>query len=431
MDADITTASFALPEDGAPRLLLQLAGALESFVLPPQGTVTIGRSSKCDISVDTPDVSWIHAQLEVRRQQVLLRDKASEHGTFVRCRRLDSAPALLAPGEMIQFGSLLGFLQGTPTYARRMPPPVGAEAVDDMVRAIAPTRLTALLVGASGTGKEVCAQQLHRLSRRANAPFIKIDCASLSDAVLDAQPSARMRPGGDQPVIDPTRFIEAAHRGTIFLDEVGALTPSLQAKMLRFVEDGDVIRGCGIHVPVFDVRFIAATRRSLVDEVRQGRFRSDLFYRLAAVTIELPSLAARHDFDLIVAQVLATVAADFGRPVPLLSEGARARLRAHAWPGNIRELRHVLEQALLHLGGERVLGEEDLSFRPQTSELALAGASRHGLLSDVLAEPERIIAALHDAGGHQGVAAAALGISRGTLQTRMDRYGIPRPRRPN
>jgi transcriptional regulator with PAS, ATPase and Fis domain len=444
MESEISTIAGAVHDSQGRRLLVQIDGALRSHPLPERGVLSVGRSPMCDIAIDHPQISRVHAQLELG-PQIFVRDKSSENGTFVRGVRLESAPVGVGIGEAIQFATVLAFVNGGAGTPEPSAP--SCDGAEDMIRAAAPTRLTVLILGETGAGKEVCAERIHALSRRAAAPLVKVNCAALSESLVEALLFGSEKGAYTGANADRAGFVEAAHTGTLFLDEVGELSLAVQAKLLRLLEDGAVTRVGGVQPRPVDVRFVAATNRQLEADVAVGRFRADLFYRLSAVTLRLPPLRDRVDFTELVSTVLRRAADEQQRRIPALTPSAMAALRAHPWPGNIRELRHVLDRALLRAGDTGLLGVEHLDF-PEIIERAPTrsarstpapfiaandvGGSRHSRLDEDIArlEHQRIIEALTRAGGHQGNAARALGISRGTLQARMDRFNIPRPRKP-
>jgi two-component system response regulator HydG len=218
----------------------------------------------------------------------------------------------------------------------------------ELVEQVAPTQATVLIQGPSGTGKELIARALHRLSPRRDKAFIAINCASLPQDLLESELFGHEKgafTGAHQRKLG--RF-ELADGGTLFLDEIGELLPDIQAKLLRALQEGEVERVGGARPVPIDVRIIAATNKDLAHEVAQRRFREDLFYRLNVITIDLPPLAARgDDIPLLAHHFLAAFAKAHRRPIDRFSPAALAALCAHPWPGNVRELRNVIERAVI------------------------------------------------------------------------------------
>jgi DNA-binding NtrC family response regulator len=309
---------------------------------------------------------------------------------------------------------------------------------------VAAGQVTVLLLGETGVGKEVMAARIHRLSPRASKPFLRINCANLSESLLESElfgheagaftGAVRARPG----------LLEAAAGGTLFLDEIGDLPLGLQARVLRALEAREILPIGGRQPRPIDVRFIAATNRDLEADAAAGRFRADLFYRLGGAILRLPPLRERKgEVEGLAEQFLTAAARMNGRDrTPVLSDSARAALLAHRWPGNIRELRNVVERACLLCDGDLILVEHlDLGTRaagpPSRSVTAPPGLAPSpdapgpsGLHEAIdLLERQRILDALEQCQGNQSRAAALLGIARNTLLARIDAYGLPRPRK--
>lgn len=248
----------------------------------------------------------------------------------------------------------------------RMPEMVGrtAEMVElkRMVRLVAPTEATVLIEGETGTGKELVAHAVHRLSRRAERPFVVLNCAAIPEALLEAELFGHTRGAFTGAVQSRTGRIEAADGGTLFLDEIGEMPLALQAKMLRFLECGEIQRvGDNATVRV-DVRVIAATHRNLEKNAAEGLFRLDLYHRLSVFPIDVPALRERMDDVPLLAEA---ILAEFGKDAPRkkLSEAALEKLMAHAWPGNVRELRHALQRALILAAESMEIGGEEIRLR--------------------------------------------------------------------
>ncbi|HYN40592.1 MAG TPA: sigma-54 dependent transcriptional regulator [Thermoanaerobaculia bacterium] len=285
-----------------------------------------------------------------------------------------------------------------------------------LVDRVAARDIAVLVTGESGTGKELIARRLHAHSPRAKGPFVAVNAAALPETLAESELFGAERgafTGADQARAG--RF-EEANGGTIFLDEVGELPVPLQGKLLRVLEERVVRRlGGSREIPV-DVRLVAATNRDLTQESESGRFRQDLFFRLAVVVVNLSPLRERpEDVPLLARHFAARLAARHRVPVPELAAEALAALAAHAWPGNVRELRNVLERAVVVRGGEPI----------RAADLALAGSPPASTSLDrAHREREALLAALRRTGGRREEAASLLGISVRTLYYRLKQWGI-------
>ncbi|GAB4247046.1 sigma-54-dependent transcriptional regulator [Deferrisoma sp.] len=289
---------------------------------------------------------------------------------------------------------------------------------------------TVLITGESGTGKEVVARLIHNLSRRATAPFLEVNCAAIPGSILESELFGHEAGAFTDARRPKEGLLEAADGGTVFLDEVGDMDPGLQAKLLRFLETRRFRRVGGVREARVDVRVIAATNRDLREAIRERGFREDLYYRLNVFPIHVPPLRERPEDVLPLAQhFLEEFARRFHRPVSAISSEAQARLRAYPWPGNVREVRNLMERMAITCRS-RELGPEDLP--PEIRGDGAAGPGRWVLPADGcdLEALERDLArclitqALERTGGNVSQAARLLGLPRGTLRHRMDSLGI-------
>jgi DNA-binding NtrC family response regulator len=316
------------------------------------------------------------------------------------------------------------------------PPDLGDSFVGDspefrrvvqLMERVAPSDSTVLITGETGSGKERAAKLIHARSLRRSRPFVVVECAALQESLLQSELFGHERgafTGADRA--KPGLF-EVAHGGTIFLDEIGEVSPATQTKLLR-VLDTNTFRHVGgtseIHV---DVRVLAATNRDLKAMVRQGSFREDLFYRLSTITLELPPLRRRDsDVDLLARHFAATLNERFGT-AKRISGSALDVLRRHNWPGNVRELQHVIEAAMVVCEGEEILPEH-IAVSGQAGEPVSSrnGAEKPDALPS-LAELERshIRKVLDATGGHRGNAAHILGISERNLYRKLREHDFP------
>ncbi|HVU44703.1 MAG TPA: sigma-54 dependent transcriptional regulator [Terracidiphilus sp.] len=249
--------------------------------------------------------------------------------------------------------------------AERLPEMIGNAQcmleVSRRVRLVAPRITPVLIEGPTGSGKELVAEAVHRLSARSRKPFIAINCAAIPESLLEAELFGHTRGAFTGAVQGRTGRIEAADGGTLFLDEIGEMPLALQSKLLRFVECGELQRVGDNETVKVDVRIIAATHRPLAEHAHTGSFRSDLYYRLAVFLIRTPALSEHsEDLSLLVEHFMQKMGREM--PVKRLDETAMAKLAAHDWPGNVRELEHVLERGIILAGEEPVLTANEIDF---------------------------------------------------------------------
>jgi DNA-binding NtrC family response regulator len=295
-------------------------------------------------------------------------------------------------------------------------------------RAAAPTDATVLLLGESGTGKELIARRLHHLSRRAAKPFVRVNCAAVPLDMWESEFFGHRRGAFTGAAGDRDGRFRLAHRGTLFMDEIGAMAPAAQAKILRVLQDGEFDR-LGDEQPTrVDVRVVAATNSDLEAEAAAGRFRPDLFYRLNVVRIDLPPLRERvEDIPILARRFAAEVATRLARRPPVIPPAAMAELQAYHWPGNVRELRNVIERVIILGGGSGEIPGFDLppappgAGRPESGARGAAVAGDGGpselTLRVVLQAAERaaVVEALRRAAGVRKEAARLLGIDQRNL----------------
>ena len=285
---------------------------------------------------------------------------------------------------------------------------------------------TVLLTGETGTGKDLAAKAIHFNSERASKPFVNITCSALPEQLLESELFGHERGAFTDARQQKRGLLETADGGTVFLDEIGEMTPGLQAKLLRFLEDRTFKRVGGLNDIRVDVRVIAATNRSLDDEVRAGRFREDLFYRLQVMPVRLPPLRERvGDIRLLVAHYIDRYNREFRKRVRGLQPGAQAMLDQYRWPGNVRELRNAIERAML-LADHGLLGAEDFATLSKAATPATFRLPPEGVDLESV-ERQLVIQALQRAGGNQTQAGHLLGINRDQVRYRIEKFGLTKP----
>jgi two-component system response regulator AtoC len=299
----------------------------------------------------------------------------------------------------------------------------------EVIAKVAPHRTTVLITGPSGTGKEVLARALHRFSPRADQPFVAVNCAAIPEALLESELFGHVRGAFTGAVSDHRGLFEQASGSTLFLDEIGDLPTALQAKLLRVLQEGEVRRVGDRVTRQVDARVVAATARDLDADVKTGRFREDLYYRLNVIGVRLPPLVERpEDVPALVRHLLDLHAAKLKIPVPELEPDALRALLDHDWPGNVRELANALERAMVLSRGGR-LGIADLPAAVVTGAAEMLPRLPEGELSlkrhAVAAQGEVIREALKRAGGNRRRAAALLGISVRSLFYKLKALGLP------
>lgn len=303
--------------------------------------------------------------------------------------------------------------------------------VKGLIRRVARSMATVLLLGETGTGKELAARMIHDNSDRCERSFIAVNCAALPEALLESELFGHEAGAFTGATSRKLGRFELADGGTIFLDEIGEIDRSTQVKLLRVLQEKEIVRVGGVETIACDVRILAATNRNLPEEMLAHRFREDLYYRLSVFPIEIPPLRHRvEDIPLLVEHFVRRLGGQFSQDPPEVSHEAMEALGRHSFPGNIRELQNILERACLlccsmdeRPGQRRVIRPEHLPRELISApERPVAGGS-------ALAQGERvmIVEALEDNGWNQSAAARALGISRDNIRYRIRKYGIERP----
>ncbi len=403
-----------------------------AFALPDRGELVIGRDPAAALPVDDTSLSRRHALLRVTPAAITIEDLGSKNGTRIGTRRLVAeTPQPLALGAVAELGGvMLTVVERSVARAPRRKGRSGETSHElvataslqpllDLVARIAPTDLPVLMLGETGVGKDVFAERIHQLSRRAAKAFVRINAAALAESLFESELFGHEAGAFTGAVRARAGLLESADGGTVFFDEVGELPHAIQVKLLRVIDDRRVTRVGGTTGKRVDVRFVAATNRDLSAEVKAGSFRKDLYHRLRGVVVEVPPLRERRtDIPLLAAAFLQRVAPD-----KELGEDALRALAKRPFWGNVRELRNVIERSAL-LARTRRLDAADIVWDERVA------AEPNGATDTTNGEAKQIKAALTRCHGNQTAAAKLLGISRRTLVYKLSALELPRPRRP-
>jgi transcriptional regulator with PAS, ATPase and Fis domain len=373
---------------------------------------------------------------------VRLRDLGSANGVRIGGHFVPSnAEVALPPGVLVEFGQATLVLHGA---SADVAVTGGMAQVRHLVQLAAPSMLNVLLLGETGSGKDVFAETIHRCSPRAAGPMVRLNCAALAESLQDSELFGYEKGAFTGAFGSKAGLVEMAHGGTLFLDEIGDMPLSIQAKLLRTIEHKQVRRVGATTDRTVDVRFVAATHRDLQAMVREGTFRQDLLFRINGIAVRIPPLRER------LAEIV-PLAQEFAQPSSLTA-AAQTRLLQHGWPGNVRELKSAIERAKVLSGGGAIdtahllLGDPSLApearpgpagaapwlppSQPAPSFRSPSVAPGATLAQDIEAlERARIEAALAQTGGNQTRAAELLGLSRRGLVNRLEALDFPRPRR--
>ncbi|MGZ7030491.1 MAG: sigma-54-dependent transcriptional regulator [Thermoanaerobaculia bacterium] len=296
--------------------------------------------------------------------------------------------------------------------------------LDQQIRSAAPTASRVLITGENGSGKEIVARTLHRLSSRAEQPFIDVNCAAIPEELIESELFGHRKGAFTGAIDDRKGKFELADGGTLFLDEIGDMSLKTQAKVLRVLQEQTFQRVGGQQTIKVDVRVIAATNKNLENEIGAGSFRSDLYYRLNVLPIEVPPLRNRGgDVVLLAEHFLRRFAAETGAPKKRLSTGAAAKLKAYHWPGNVRELRNVIERLAILLPGELIAAEDvQLGARPEETTAIPQDLTLREARDEF--EKQYILSRLREYAGNVSRTADALGVERSNLYRKLNAYGI-------
>jgi two-component system, NtrC family, response regulator AtoC len=508
------SAVVTLPPPAEPRieLVVRTRDASKSIAVEMGKVLGVGRGEENAIRLECPSVSRAHLELHPSREGLEVEDLGSSNGTILIRGNLDgslgSGQEQLAPherslmrvGDALRVGSAFLSLQSkrrslTPAKItarsvggpRIMNDPAVKQAYELITRGAA-TEITVLILGETGAGKEAMAETVHQRSPRRDGPFLLLNCAALSETLLESELFGHEKGAFTGAHAAKAGLLESTAGGTVFLDEIGELALGTQAKLLRVLEERSVMRVGATKARRIDVRFVTATNRDLTREVRAGRFRGDLYYRISGLVVRIPPLRERlTEIEPLARYFSSEFSGQMGQPVPELTPGAVEALLSYEWPGNVRELKNVMERAVLIAGSgaitrEHVLPEPSLFSgaagaggllaagddmdestqviaRPPGLGAAAASSRRRSMRSPESARSrsgapdslrgrstppstpngrdtstddekrDRLIRALESCGGNQTRAAEMLGISRRTLINRLDRWKLPRPQK--
>ena len=345
-------------------------GSVAEYIFD-QSTVTLGAADDNDLLLDDDKISHEHARIFQDGEDWLITDVGSTNGTFVnhvriRTAYLKSGCTILLGSTQLRFSVLNQRVEITPSQRESLGPIVGKSEqmrrVFGVVEKIAPTGVTVVLEGETGTGKEVVARTIHQYSTRANNTFIVFDCGAVQQNLIESELFGHEKGSFTGALNARQGLFEMAHGGTLLLDEIGELALDLQPKLLRALEQREIRRVGGNRPIKIDVRVIAATNRDLSEEVKAGRFREDLYYRLSVVGMTLPPMRERReDIPLLVRHILKNgrfnKTGDVQRVKGIATEALAALMR-YDWPGNVRELTNVVERACSFADGEFVQHED-------------------------------------------------------------------------
>jgi len=449
-------------EGGAaiPRRLMVGSGQnVTTHLVPEEGIIMVGRAPEATIRVDDSSVSRLHVRIHLGAV-LRVEDLGSANGTRMGGERLrPNQLIVLPPGQVLEIGSSWLMVANAPlnasiTKASAEPGEASGAGGDPdglvvrdpamrelhrLIEKIALSDISVLLYGDTGVGKEVFARRIHARSPRADKPFLGLNCAALAASLLESELFGYERGAFTGAVTTKPGLLETAEGGTLLLDEIGEMSTSIQVKLLRVLEERQVLRIGGTKARPIDVRVLSATNRHLETAIEEGSFRRDLYFRLNGITIEIPSLRDRPSEIEPLARRFADLAAHRlgAASPPEIHPGVWDRLRRYQWPGNIRQLRNVMERAVaLSEGGPITVDDLPVDTYvgpaprpPAPGSVAASPAPGPAPAGADDAERERILAALEQCVGNQTRAAELLGISRRTLVSRLSEYNLPRPRK--
>jgi two-component system, NtrC family, response regulator AtoC len=471
VDEHTGTHKGAIPVPSHPHVVAMWPGGTVAKELPHSGRLTVGRSPTCDVSIQHNSVSREHAAL-YGGFPVELEDLGSTNGTVVGGRRIPTLTRVaIEPGVAISIGAAILVVHGAFESRSRdagQPAPRGrrderAPIVADqamrelyrVVNLVARGDLSVILLGETGTGKDVLADAIHQRSSRASAAYVRLNCGALPDALLESELFGYERGAFTGAVRPKPGLFEVADGGTVFLDEIAEMPVSTQVKLLRVLENREITRLGGVRPRRVDVRIVCATNRDLLSRIDAGEFRQDLYFRLNGITLTIPPLRERRaEVAPLAREFVERACQRVGRAPLAIGEKAVAFLEGHSWRGNVRELKNMVERAVTLSSGEAIdvqdlvpqggpgVGPVDRGRSPGRERLPATfdpesvgngdGVADVGLQDDArlatrAVERRRISEAMSQCGGNQTRAAKLLQISRRTLVSRLTEFGFARP----
>ncbi len=450
--------------DPGARLSVSISNGMSVEVRLGLREVRIGRSREAELQLPDPSVSRLHARIFRVGAQYFLADLGSRNGTHAGGKRVTQLP--LEDGQTFHVGPFqIHFHRGAPLPPSGEEPTISPSAGDgapfrtsrqevtgcvvpapssktrlapyglvgeshpirglvSTIRRVAASDVPVLIEGETGCGKELVARGIHDASDRRDQPFIVVNCGAISPDLIESELFGHEKGAFTGATAQRKGAFELAHRGTIFLDEIGELPFLLQPKLLRVLEQKEVKRVGGNETLTADVRILAATNRNLREEIGRKAFREDLYYRVGAVTVEIPPLRSRReDIAPITRHFLREMAARSQRPLPELTPEALELLVAYEWPGNVRELRNAVQRAVVMTDGAR-FSADDFSFLVKDAPAGREHDFPPGLSRWERAERVNLLAELARQGGNKTRTAKELGIAKSTLFEKLKKYAI-------
>jgi two-component system response regulator AtoC len=464
------TQRHAFPVPAHPTVVAMWPGGMVAKELPAAGRLIVGRSATCDISIDHASVSREHAIFH-GGFPVEVEDLGSTNGTLVGGARIQKGVRVaVEQGRVIAIGAAVLVVHGAfePVAPARERPPESTRKPEDpsiivadeamrelhrIVDLIAKGELSVVLLGETGTGKDILADAIHRRSPRASAAYVRLNCGALPDALLESELFGYERGAFTGAVQAKPGLLEIADGGTIFLDEIAELPLGMQVKLLRVLENREITRVGGVRPRRVDVRIICATNRDLAARVAAGAFRQDLYFRINGITLTIPPLRSRRgEIAPLAREFIRESCRRAGRAQLRMTDELLAVLENYAWPGNVRELKNAIERAVTLCTGDTIdvhhLAPQGAGFAPHGPSLREDGAPATAQAAPVAPNPDavsglglhedarraardlerrRIAEAMERCGGNQTRAAKLLRISRRTLVARLTEYGFARP----
>lgn len=386
----------------------------------------LGSDSTCQIQADGLYVDPRHARVEVKNQKLILKDLRSSSGTYVNGAQV--LESILKDGDIITIGSLDFVVHENNKPKKEFPLSSQNPAWDEQLKSlssVARSKHPVLLLGPSGAGKDIIAQNIHQTSALAEAPFLSVNCSALTETLIESELFGHIKGSFTGAIADRKGAFEAARGGTLFLDEIGDLPYGLQAKLLRALENNE-IRPVGSDKSIkTNVRIIAATHQNLYNRIRENSFRADLFYRLNVITIEAPALKDRiEDFDMLLYTFARQMRVRF-------SFNSIQSLKKHDWPGNIRELKNVVARASALFPKEYIEEKhidvllnkkEKLAHMNASAQYTTQDAGQISVIKEI--EKQMILKRLSANHGNQKRTAIDLGMPKSTLHDRIRHYNI-------